>query len=98
MVATPEGVFKRKFCSQLRKLGVIPVQYQQTATTLAGFPDCICIADGITFYLEFKASSRSKYRPGQKEWIKRLNDMNHFAWVVYPENADEVMAQIKEML
>lgn len=98
MVSTPEGDFKRRFCKELKKLHVIPVQYQQTATTLAGFPDCFCIAEGVTFYLEFKASSRSKFRPGQKEWIKRLQDLNHFAWVVTPETADEVLAEIKEIL
>lgn len=96
---TPEGKFKKKFCSDLKK-AVHPLailQYKQDATTVSGFPDTICILEGITVFIEFKKSKTAKFRPGQKEWLKKLNDNGHFAWVCYPENADEVLAEIKRI-
>ena len=95
---TPEGKFKKKVCSELRKLGCTVLQYQQGVGTVKGFPDTIVIAEGITFFIEFKASKRAKFQPLQKEWIKKLNDNGHFAWVMYPENEREVMDEIKRIL
>lgn len=95
---TPEGKFKKKICTELRKLGCTVLQYQQGVGTVKGFPDTIVIAEGITFFIEFKASKRAKFQPLQKEWIKKLNDNGHFAWVMYPENEREVMNEIKRIL
>lgn len=95
---TPEGKFKKKICGQLKKMGCVVLQYTQGVGTVKGFPDTICIAEGITFFIEFKASKRAKFQPLQKEWIKKLNDNGHFAWVLYPENEKEVMEEIKRIL
>ena len=95
---TPEGKFKKKVCSELRKLGCTVLQYQQGVGTVKGFPDTIVIAEGITFFIEFKASKRAKFQPLQKEWIKKLNNNGHFAWVMYPENEKEIMDEIKRIL
>lgn len=94
-----ERDFKQSFQRRLRK-EVKPVailQYKQDSTTVAGFPDTLIILEGITIFIEFKRSKTAKFRPGQKEWIKKLNDTNHFAFVCYPENADEVLAEIKRI-
>lgn len=96
-----ESEFKRKFCARLKKevkpkpLAII--QYKQDSTTLSGFPDTICFLEAITVFIEFKQSKRAKFRPGQKEWIARLNENGHFAFVCYPENADEVLEEIKKI-
>ena len=95
---TPEGKFKKKICSELRKLGCTVLQYQQGVGTVKGFPDTIVISEGITFFIEFKASKRAKFQPLQKEWIKKLNDNGHFAWVMSPETEKEVMGEIKRIL
>ena len=98
-MSTPEGKFKSDFCKKLTKLGCIPVQYSQSATTRKGFPDTfVLLPEGLTVYIEFKASKRSKYQPGQKEWLKKLNDMGYFAWACYPENANDVMKEIKALI
>ena len=94
-----ERDFKQSFQRRLRK-EVKPVailQYKQDSTTVAGFPDTLIILEGITIFIEFKRSKTAKFRPGQKEWIKKLNDTNHFAFICYPENADEVLAEIKRI-
>ena len=95
---TPEGKFKKKVCSELRKLGCTVLQYQQGVGTVKGFPDTIVIAEGITFFIEFKASKRAKFQPLQKEWIKKLTDRQYFAYVMYPENEEEIMAEIRRLL
>lgn len=96
---TPEGKFKKKFCDELKKLGCTVIQYQQNATTVKGFPDTIVLLpEGLTVFIEFKASKNSKFRPGQKEWNKKLLDRNFFAWICYPENAEQVLNEIKEII
>lgn len=94
-----ERDFKQSFQRRLRKeiKPVAILQYKQDSTTVAGFPDTLIILEGITIFIEFKRSRTAKFRPGQKEWIKKLNDTNHFAFVCYPENADEVLAEIKRI-
>lgn len=96
-----ESDFKKKFCARLKKevkpkpLAIL--QYKQDSTTVSGFPDTICILEGITIFMEFKKSKTAKFRPGQKEWLAKLNENGHFAWVVYPENADAILEEIKRI-
>lgn len=95
-----ESEFKKKFCARLKR-AVHPLailQYKQDATTVSGFPDTIVILEGITIYIEFKKSKRAKFRPGQKEWLAKLNENGHFAFVCYPENQDEVLNEIKRLV
>lgn len=98
-MTTPEGKFKSSFCASLKKLGCIPIQYSQSATTHKGFPDTlVLLPEGLTVYIEFKASKNSKFRPGQKEWIEKLKKMGYFAWACYPENQKQVLKEIKEII
>lgn len=97
-MSTPEGDFKKKFCKKLKQFGAVAIlQYKQDATTVKGFPDTLAIYEGITIFIEFKASKTAKFQPLQKEWIKKLTDKCHFAYVVYPSNAEEVLAEIREI-
>ena len=94
-----ERNFKKEFQKELKK-AVKPLailQYKQDATTVAGFPDTLVVMEGITIFIEYKNSKTAKFRPGQKEWNKKLNDNGHFAFICYPENADEVLEEIKRL-
>jgi Holliday junction resolvase len=96
---TPEGKFKKKVCSKLRKLGCTVLQYTQGVGTVKGFPDTIVLLpEGLTIFIEFKASKRAKFQPLQKEWIKKLTDRQYFAYIMYPENEEEIMAEIRRLL
>ena len=98
-MSTPEGEFKKRVCRNLKKMGCLPLQYKQDSTTVKGFPDTIVLLpEGLTVYIEFKAHKNAKFQPLQKEWIKKLNERNFFAWVCYPENADEIMGEIRRLL
>ena len=94
-----ERNFKKSFQTRIKR-AVKPLailQYKQDSTTVAGFPDTLVILESITVFIEFKNSKTAKFRPGQKEWLKKLNDNGHFAFVCYPENADEVLEEIKRI-
>lgn len=94
-----EADFKKSFQNKLKR-AVHPtaiLQYKQDSTTVKGFPDTIVILEGITIFIEFKKSKTAKFQTLQKEWIKKLNDNGHFAFVCYPENADEVLEEIKRI-
>lgn len=96
--STPEGNFKKAFCSRLRKLGCTVFQNQGVGIP-KGFPDTsVLLPEGLTIYIEFKASKRAKFQPLQKEWIKKLTDRQYFAYVVYPEISDDIMEQIKRLI
>lgn len=94
-----EKDFKQRFQRELKKR-VKPVailQYKQDSTTLKGFPDTIVILEGITVFIEYKQSKRAKFQEGQKLWQERLTDACHYAFICYPENAEEVLTEIERL-
>lgn len=94
-----ERDFKQKFQKELKKR-VKPVailQYKQDATTLKGFPDCICVLEAITIFIEYKKSKNARFQEGQKLWAERLTEANHFVFTVFPENAEEVLKEIERL-
>lgn len=96
--STPEGNFKKSFCSELRKLGCTVFQNQGVGVP-RGFPDTsVLLPEGLVVFIEFKASKTAKFQSLQKEWIKKLTDRQYFAWVCYPENRDKIMNGIKRLL
>lgn len=101
MAITPEGKFKADFIKELKKRVKLTavLQYQQTSTTVKGFPDSILLGpESVVIFVEWKKSKRAKFQPLQKEWGARLLERNFFYYCVYPENADEVMEEIVEIL
>lgn len=97
---TPEGEFKKRVCRNLKKMGCLAVlQYKQDSTTIKGFPDTIVLLpESLVIFIEFKKSKTAKFQPLQKEWNKKLNDRNYFAYIMYPENEKEIMAEIRNLL
>lgn len=94
-----EADFKKKFCNKLKKKGCTVLQYEQNATTVTGFPDTIVLLpEGLTIFIEFKRSKNARFQPLQKEWGQKLLDREFFWYVCYPENADEVMKQIEDLI
>lgn len=94
-----EADFKQKFQKELKKRikPVAILQYKQDATTVKGFPDTIVILEAITVFIEFKKSKTAKFQEGQKMWLQRLADANHFTFICYPENAGEVLEEIERL-
>lgn len=96
-----ERNFKKNFQAKLKKelKPTAILQYKQDATTVTGFPDCILLGpEAVVVFIEYKKSKNAKFRPGQKEWGEKLLDRNFFYYCIYPENADAVLAELKEIL
>lgn len=94
-----EADFKKEFCRKLKRLGCTCIQYKQDATTVAAFPDTIVLLpESLTVFIEFKKSKNAKFRPGQKEWGVQLKERGYFWWACYPENAEEVLEEIKDLI
>lgn len=94
-----ERDFKQKFQKELKKR-VKPVailQYKQDATTLKGWPDAMVVMESIVVFIEYKKSAKARFQEGQKMWLKRLEDANHFTFVVHPGNAEEVLREIERL-
>lgn len=94
-----ERDFKKNFQKELKKR-VKPVailQYKQDATTLKGWPDTMVVLESIVIFIEYKKSAKARFQEGQKMWLKRLEDANHFTFVVYPEIAEDVLKEIERL-
>lgn len=65
--------------------------------TPVGCPDIIAIYEGCWLAFEVKASKAAKYKPLQKETLAKLSDWG-FAYAIYPENYDEIVAELEQVL
>lgn len=90
-----KSTFLKKVKQAVKPLAVL--QYKEDSSTVVGFPDTLIVLEGVTVFVEFKKSKRAKFRPLQKEWNQKLNDNGHFAFICYPENADEILEEIKRL-
>lgn len=92
-----EADFQSKIVKWLRSKGCMVLKYQQNATTRAGIPDIIFLKEGFWGAIEVKKSKTSKFRPGQKEMVAKMNEMS-WAKAVYPENFDETKKELETIL
>lgn len=89
-----ESKFQHDFTDWLRDHNAVPVKQDPAIGRQKGIPDIIAFYRTTYFVLEFKASSTSTYRPGQREWLKRFADMGVLSITVYPENEQEAKQKI----
>lgn len=93
-----ESKFEREFCQWLVRKGCYVIKNQAGPGVPKGTPDrTVLMPGGGWAMLEFKRKKTAPFQPLQKEQIKRLDDM-WYSRAVYPENADEIKAEIEAML
>ena len=92
-----ESDFQAKVVKWLKSKGCVVLKYQQNATTRAGIPDIIFLKEGFWGAIECKKTKNSPFRPGQKEMVKKMNEMS-WATVAYPENWGDVRKELEEVL
>jgi len=93
-----ESQFEKNFCAKLRRKGCVVIKNHPGPGMPKGFPDdTVLMPGGGWAVLEFKASEKAPYQVLQKEQLKRLDDMWYSA-TVYPENEEEIMAEVLAML
>jgi Holliday junction resolvase len=93
-----EASLEKRFCAKLRSHGCFVYKNNAGPGVPKGMPDdTVLMPGGGWAVLEFKASEKAPYQVLQKEQLKRLDDMWYSA-TVYPENEEEIMAEILAML
>lgn len=92
-----EADFQGKVIKYLRSKGCIVYKMQQNATTKLGTPDILFLHEGFWGAIECKASKSSKYQPGQKEMVEKLNEWS-WAKVAWPDNWVDVEEELNELL
>ena len=92
-----EKDFQKKVIQFLKKQGCFVLKYEQNATTIAGVADIFFCKEGFYGWLECKKSKTARFRPGQKEFIAKMDEWS-YARAIYPENYDEITKELKEIL
>lgn len=59
-----------------------------------GIPDLSIFWKDKWAMLECKKSKKEPFRPGQKQYVERTNEMS-FGSVIYPENKQEVLDELQ---
>lgn len=94
---TAEASLQSKIIKHLEKKGAYVIKTGGLGTP-SGCPDIIGLFDGGGWVaLEVKASKSAKFQPLQKVTIAKLDGM-YFSRAVYPENWDEVKAELENYL
>lgn len=92
-----EADFQKSVMSWLRKQGCLTLKYEQNATTRVGVADVFFCKEGFYGFIECKKSKNAPLRPGQKEFIAKMNEWS-YGRICYPENWEEVKKELKEIL
>lgn len=92
-----EQSVQSKLIRYLKSKGCYVVKTQAGPGVPTGCPDILFFLDGFWGAAEMKASKRSKFQPGQKETIAKLDE---WSWckAVYPENLKEIEEELDEIL
>lgn len=92
-----EKDFQAKIIKYLKSKGCFVWKTQQNATTQAGVADIFFCLEGFYGFIEVKKSKTAKLRPGQKEFIEKMNNWS-YGKIIYPENWDEAKKELNSLL
>lgn len=92
-----ESKTQKRLIDYLREKGCYVIKTKPGPGTPAGCPDVLALCEGFWAAFEVKASAKAPFQPLQKETMEKLEGWS-FARVVYPENFDEVIADLEQIL
>lgn len=92
-----EKDFQSKVIKWLKSKGCVVLKYQQNATTIQGVADVFFCKEGFYGFLECKKNKNSPLRPGQKQFIDKIDDWSYGA-IVYPENWEKIKDELGNIL
>lgn len=96
MAEKPETRFKRKVVALLEELGAKVFVIQQLSKH--GDPDLLICLKGRFVALELKKDEKSKARLLQLHILKQVEEAGGYAKVVYPENLEETMNDLRRIV
>lgn len=91
-----ESKLQSNIISWLKINGVYVIKAKAGPGTPVGCPDIIGLHKNKWIAIEVKSSETAPFQAGQKEAQQRLLKMSPFVYVVYPNNWDEIKAELIE--
>lgn len=92
-----ESSLQAKLIRYLKAKGCYVIKTTPGNGTPVGCPDIFFFCDGFWGAIEAKASRGAKFQPLQKVTIEKLDKMS-WCRVVYPENYQEIRAELELLL
>lgn len=92
-----EAVYQRKLIKKLQKLFPECMVLKNDPSEIQGIPDILILFGDKWIMLELKESVRAPNQPNQEYYVERLNNMSYAAFI-YPENEEQVLEEIKNIL
>lgn len=94
MTTRQERYFQRNLIRDI-KLRTNAIVLKNDSSLLQGFPDLTVILPcRRVVFVELKRSADADREPNQEWYVDHLNDMQHEAWIVSPENKEEFLASL----
>jgi hypothetical protein len=90
-----ENAYQAKLIRKLKRMFPDCEVLKNDPNYLQGILDLTILWGPYWAMLEVKASARSRMRPNQDYYVRRLNEMS-FAAFIFPENEEEVLAALQE--
>lgn len=90
-----EAKFQRKLIERLEKEFPGSIVMKNDPSYIQAIPDLTMLYKDKWVALECKASWVSDKQPNQDWYIETMNEMGGYAYVIFPENMEEVIDDIK---
>lgn len=92
-----EAKVQKRLIQYLRKKGCYVINTKPQPGTAAGCPDILFLLEGFWGVIECKRSEDAPFQPLQPETLEKLGAWS-FARVAYPENVEQVIAELDKIL
>ena len=90
-----ESKFQKELMDEIRSEYPGCVILKNDSGYIQGFPDWTILYEDKWAVLECKREVNAKKQPNQEYYVDKLNGMS-FSRIVYPENKEEVLRELRE--
>lgn len=89
-----ESKFQSKLIRRIKDEFPGCIVLKNDPTYLQGIPDLTIFYENTWAVLEVKKSAKASHQPNQDYYVDKMNQMSYAAFI-FPENEDEVMAELQ---
>lgn len=89
-----ESTFQSNLKKELKRMFPGCIIKRNSVDDIQGFPDITVYYGSKYAHLECKRTKHSPRRPNQQYYVDLFNDMGGYASFIYPENKDQVLAEL----
>ena len=92
-----ENEFQRDLIKELKIIFPECEVIKQDSKYIQGIPDLVIFYKNKYAMLECKESEKAKHQPNQDTYVRKFNDWS-YASFIYPENKNQIIEELKEVL